>query len=313
MESDRYNKRQKGCCSKRDEDRISNLQDEILLHIFSFLSMNDVVRSSVLSRRWEHLWTNVQTLCFYGPTSFDRNALEKFVSFVNRTLFLLVSNNIHSFKLEGCVFNSKYKSEEAAKRTEEFCLLVDKWIQLLVQKKVRCLQLRFSFSGGYRYKVPCDLLINNTINDLYLGRCSIDAVRPIQWKCLKKLKLKRVELNDDLMQNILNGSPLLKDLHLALCHSINSLSITSSKLKKLRLYLGDDYSVLKLSAPYVQILSCGGDITKYHLVDVSSVVYFHGYSHSRRTIDDSYQPVVERILEKVRYAKECSISFQCIQ
>lgn len=40
-----------------DEDRISGLDKELLIHILSLLPTEDAVRTGVLSNRWAYLWT----------------------------------------------------------------------------------------------------------------------------------------------------------------------------------------------------------------------------------------------------------------
>ncbi|XP_024640659.1 F-box/FBD/LRR-repeat protein At2g04230 isoform X2 [Medicago truncatula] len=47
-----------------EEDIISTLPDAILCHILSFLETNYADATSVLSKRWNHLWRSVHTLRF---------------------------------------------------------------------------------------------------------------------------------------------------------------------------------------------------------------------------------------------------------
>ncbi|KAF9619430.1 hypothetical protein IFM89_007005 [Coptis chinensis] len=67
--------------SRGANDRISRLPDDVLIEILYFLDMKDIVKTGVLSRRWEHLWTNIWFLDFCGPSSCEREAREKFVGF----------------------------------------------------------------------------------------------------------------------------------------------------------------------------------------------------------------------------------------
>jgi hypothetical protein len=67
-------------------DRISGLDDDVLLHILSLVGdARDAVRTGALSRRWLGLWTRVPALRF-ASRSVSMADLERFVSFVNGVL-----------------------------------------------------------------------------------------------------------------------------------------------------------------------------------------------------------------------------------
>ncbi|GJN14898.1 hypothetical protein PR202_gb01772 [Eleusine coracana subsp. coracana] len=50
--------------SASDEDRLSALPDDVLVLILLRLYTKDAVRTSVLSRRWRHVWTLLPVLRF---------------------------------------------------------------------------------------------------------------------------------------------------------------------------------------------------------------------------------------------------------
>ncbi|RHN81316.1 putative F-box domain-containing protein [Medicago truncatula] len=56
-------------CSESDEeqDRLSNLSDELIIHILSFLTTKESYRTSVLSTRWESICTKIPNLDFELP------------------------------------------------------------------------------------------------------------------------------------------------------------------------------------------------------------------------------------------------------
>ena len=58
-------------------DRISELPDHLQQHILSSLSINEVVQSPILSKRWKHVWTAVPVLGFntilFGSTDHKKN------------------------------------------------------------------------------------------------------------------------------------------------------------------------------------------------------------------------------------------------
>ncbi|XP_061363428.1 putative FBD-associated F-box protein At5g22720 [Gastrolobium bilobum] len=82
---------------KVKEDTLSNLPDEIILHILSFLEAKTAVQMSVLSKRWRYLWTSLPVLDFLG-SSFDDPVI--FRCFVQHVLSRKdASNNLNMLKL----------------------------------------------------------------------------------------------------------------------------------------------------------------------------------------------------------------------
>ncbi|GKF83616.1 putative leucine-rich repeat domain-like protein, partial [Tanacetum coccineum] len=75
-----------GCNKKRmnvNADRLSNLPDEIIHKILSFVGMKDVVRTSSLSSRWRFLWTSMPYLYF---SSREFPSKKKFCRSVHKVL-----------------------------------------------------------------------------------------------------------------------------------------------------------------------------------------------------------------------------------
>ncbi|XVE50580.1 hypothetical protein DITRI_Ditri01bG0174300 [Diplodiscus trichospermus] len=89
-----------------DADRISNLPDEIISHILSFLSTKEAVRTSILSTRWRYCFAFVSNLDFELIANLrlspkKRNRLTKsFMNFVDRVLFLHNRTGIENFCLK---------------------------------------------------------------------------------------------------------------------------------------------------------------------------------------------------------------------
>jgi len=68
-----------------NEDRLSDLPEEVLLHILSLLDTKQAVQSCVLSTRWRHLWKRIPTLKLYA-SSFSTP--KQFAIFVYKILTL---------------------------------------------------------------------------------------------------------------------------------------------------------------------------------------------------------------------------------
>lgn len=80
-----------------DEDKLTNLPEEIITHILSFLPTKDAVRCSVLSTKWTHLRKNLTNLHFDDLLS-SATGEKSFINSVKTATF--ASNSIlHTFKL----------------------------------------------------------------------------------------------------------------------------------------------------------------------------------------------------------------------
>ncbi|KAJ0431823.1 putative F-box domain, leucine-rich repeat domain superfamily, F-box-like domain superfamily [Helianthus annuus] len=64
-------------------DRLSSLPDDLIHKILSFCSIKDAIGTSVLSSRWEYVWTSMPYLSF---SSEDFDTLPAFSKFVNHVL-----------------------------------------------------------------------------------------------------------------------------------------------------------------------------------------------------------------------------------
>ncbi|ESW24297.1 hypothetical protein PHAVU_004G118400 [Phaseolus vulgaris] len=63
-------------------DRLSELHDDVLLHIILFINTNTAVRISLLSKRWNNLWKCLTNLCFRRRSFKNITNYNKFVSHV---------------------------------------------------------------------------------------------------------------------------------------------------------------------------------------------------------------------------------------
>ncbi|KAF3948897.1 hypothetical protein CMV_025158 [Castanea mollissima] len=75
---------------------LHNLPEEILRYILSLLPTKDAIRTSVLCKRWEYLWTSIPNLNFSG---LEPDKRKQFMNFVERVLLLRDSSDIKTFTL----------------------------------------------------------------------------------------------------------------------------------------------------------------------------------------------------------------------
>ncbi|XXG69540.1 hypothetical protein AAC387_Pa06g2382 [Persea americana] len=136
------------------EDRISYLPDDILLHIFSFIPIRCAARTSVLSTRWKSLWTCNPTLDFSGckPTDIDR------------CLCLYRAPKVQIFDIQKSSVEYLYNNSwlEEAK-------VSDRWVRFAAMHRVEALSL-----GLLGEEFPASLLECQTLSQLMLQDVTFD-------------------------------------------------------------------------------------------------------------------------------------------
>ncbi|KAH9803548.1 F-box/FBD/LRR-repeat protein [Citrus sinensis] len=227
-----------GVCSNvggEDGDRLSNLPEPIVHHIFSFLETIDVVRVSAVSRKWRYLWLSIPYLNFniqnIWSNPLERWSLqttnEKFKDFVNWVLlFQNGSLSIHRFRLS-CL-----------NRVDDYTLY--KWIAVVARRNVQVLDLDIISDEPIklpRSLVTCESLVSLKLdfgNREYQGVLNLPTCAGFSW--LKSLDLQHVDVLDyNLFREFLSSCPLLENLYMKECffHNFSSLDISTTSLKYL--------------------------------------------------------------------------------
>ncbi|KAK2387729.1 FBD-associated F-box protein [Trifolium repens] len=116
-------------------DIISNLPDAVLCHILSFLETRQAVATSILSKRWKHLWLSVTVLDFSNTHVTNQEANFLFNDFVYSVLLSRDSAiPIKIFRL----FVVYHYTQPVNLRIPSFA----KWINFVQQRGVEYLDLR---------------------------------------------------------------------------------------------------------------------------------------------------------------------------
>ncbi|KAG2271558.1 hypothetical protein Bca52824_066113 [Brassica carinata] len=119
-------------------DLISNLPDEILQHIHCFIPIKVAITTSLLSRRWKHVWCEIPSL------SLDATILT--AASVNKTLSHYTAPKTKSFHLK------TYR--------REYTPHINRWIKFALSHNVENLSLDF-WVNSYPYKLP-DFFYNSS-------------------------------------------------------------------------------------------------------------------------------------------------------
>ncbi|KAL8466528.1 hypothetical protein ACS0TY_035559 [Phlomoides rotata] len=258
-------------------DRLSELPQSLIHHILSFLPMTDVVSTTILSKRWNNLWTTVPCLNFCYDLK--NSKLDSVRNFVNRVLMFWRGTKILKFKL---VMNYFFDLSLAG----DF----DLWVRFAVEYKVEDLSIDLKYNHNLLdwedvsvikgvYWAPQCLNSCSSIRKLTLRGCNLLIHGSPAWNQLKSLIFDGFGISGSLTNQILLGSPRLEVFELSFVETFEDLNIQSTSLKKLKIYKDfnmrysddDSHGLLRICCPNVEILEISGLLyDKYFLTNVVS-------------------------------------------
>nr|XP_010905719.1 F-box/LRR-repeat protein At4g14103-like [Elaeis guineensis] len=293
-------------------DRISSLPDSLLLVILSMLPTIDAVKTSIVSKRWRNLWTQLPHLDLqFSPESFTQNphhvrkARQKFLEFVSGCLILRNPDPLQRFRLS---FNFYERAKHSA--------MVGVWFRSALERHVKELILdvaRGGESGFYRhrdmYSLPTSLYRYELLTSLSLCYCEIKLpTNPLGWRLLRSLTLSLTTLSDDLLERIFLECSSLETLILKECDGKSARTVAAPNLKHLT--VDDLWYSLKLSAPNLVTLTVYGSVSRvtHSLKDLVSLVRAtiilrdagRGYYNSMERVADN---PLHRLLMDVHHAQ----------
>ncbi|MED6185831.1 hypothetical protein PIB30_060797 [Stylosanthes scabra] len=187
-------------------DMISYLPDDILLHILSFLPTRTSIATSLLSRRWRHLWKGVEVLdiedlSFCFPSVSDHDARKRFFAFANGVLSCHKAHRVLKFRLSGMVFSWKavdHLVESTIKpHLEDLCLSLNSSLQ--INRRLFCCISIFTCSSLVSLVLEGTLALHN-----YLSIVNLPSLKNL------KLNVHSVDL-----EKILSGCPVLETLNVS--------------------------------------------------------------------------------------------------
>ncbi|XP_056176149.1 F-box protein At4g22280-like [Syzygium oleosum] len=251
----------------RCSTQLGDLPDKILWHILSFLRLKDVVRTSTLSKRWEHLSKNNPRL---DASELDFPGQTLFVNFVDTALLL------QDFPLKRFSISCQTDFDRSH---------IDAWITAAVRRRVEELHVR-RHGGLLEYVLPSCVFNCETLIELRLFM--LHQLRLPALVCLKNLKvltLAWVDFGGDSSVEKLLSCPSLEELSLIACkwRRLKVLHISAPKLLRLDIVEDSFYKNLE-STFYVGI----------HGAHIESFTY-SGQFIDRYTISSSSSLVVARI------------------
>ncbi|CAH2059810.1 unnamed protein product, partial [Thlaspi arvense] len=203
------------------EDRISALPDDLLVHILTFVPTKKVGATMLLSKRWRTTWTMVPQLDY---RDIDYGAIRK--SFVGGLIARLFGKSDEQrYRSIWPLLDGSLQAHKAPVLEKLTIVLLGprcpvdadmgKWIANAVERKVRELVFRLSWSAGPTTGLPKSLYTCDTLYTLCLrDKILVDVPSPACLPSLQRLYLYSVVYKDeDSHVRLLSSCPILKALY----------------------------------------------------------------------------------------------------
>ncbi|EYU25320.1 hypothetical protein ABFS82_10G119500 [Erythranthe guttata] len=230
-----------------DDDRISQLPDDILVVILSLLSLKEAARASILSSRWTNLWKHTLSLDFDAENSMCKLARErelemeeglKYVEWVNSVLQSHRAVTLREFRI---CFDLSEPSH----------IVLTKWLEYALARQVQRLEFDLSAANSRRFG-RTDL--NYVFPQELLTESNHHTRTRFGFKHLKELSFRFVTVTREAIEFFLNNCPFLENLIVHKTKKISTLEVCGSSLalKHLELFGLDS---VKVSAPNLTSLS----------------------------------------------------------
>ncbi|CAA0822395.1 Unknown protein [Striga hermonthica] len=238
-------------------DRISELPEPIIHHIFARLKcFRDVVRTSILSKKWKNTFDSYLTFefderWFRVPKAVGKHKRikarelqkKKFKGYVNRSIemrlnpvpcidkFRLYVNNV-DIRLNDCM---------------------QCWVHAAVDKNVKELDIQVNTNGKY-FSLPSAVLLSTSIASLKLsGYLSLGSTS-LGMSNLRELSIKgSLRINEAVIQQFEKCCPLMEDLRLVHCNGIYVISFLSlMKLRRVELHECEKVGYIEIASPNLE-------------------------------------------------------------
>ncbi|CAN6586494.1 unnamed protein product [Malus baccata var. baccata] len=249
-----------------DLDRISTLPNEVLVSILSLLPLKEAQATSVLSRRWQHVWRHVlastttldfdaeKTLCSLADLREGARELEirKYVDWVNSVMEQHQGPTVEQFRV--CFdLDPRFSSS------------IDKWIQFAMKKGVQMLELDLLSYGVFPrkffpcYTFPHELLgiqKDSTVKHLCSDIPSPNPCACIGLKSLTVLNFKSVDVDGDVLEYFLSNCPVLERLLVDDSPNLRNLSVVGPSISL-------KYLVIQQCSSFKSIEICDANLVSF--------------------------------------------------
>ena len=249
-------------------DRISDLPEFIMHHILSFLPRKEAGKTSLLSKKWNCVWSSFPILDFdqchyvknngslYQGTR-NKKRVKRFMNIVDKSFgrFHEHKFRLQKFKLHMTLVDFKLAS------------LVDKWIEWAFAHDAKEIDL-VVMTREKTYALTRATFVEQSTNGCKLERAFSRSA--VKFYSLQKLSLRDICVNEETIQDIIHTCPFITDVDIIVCKGLKTVEI--SKLPKLRYFNlvshKRDVECVKIEAPNLQYFRFSG--SEQCLLDITA-------------------------------------------
>ncbi|RZC45528.1 hypothetical protein C5167_038481 [Papaver somniferum] len=300
-------------------DRISNLPENLIHHILSFMDMTQVVHTCVLSKRWKNLWAITSILNLFSLAISNKNQnsavpFQKFIKFVDQIFILRDNSNIQSVNLV-CGKQRNFVIDISIMTAS-----LTTWIVAAVRSNIQELYLDIAAVKISRFP-QCLFTCTSLIKlELKLGGNSSIIVLPSSMDLLRLTFMNLDSLPSDvnLTNRLFSKCPVLESLIIKGRLGHMDLQISSLTLKHLTMVDFVSKSKVKVDAPNLVYFKCRDFISKLYFLEnlvslVTADIYMSATKDEAGKIED-YTKNHWLFLTALSNAKEIRLSewFLCL-
>lgn len=254
------------------EDRISQMPDDVLCRILSLLDTFEAVQTTLLSKRWNNLWTSLSNLKFhFGCFHVSYFRSDRVMTFFDRVVSLHDSTDIQKFSFCMTLFFC------TTSILAEHFRRIHRWICSVIEHNVVELDLsiRLHEFNGMPFLLPHCLFVCKTLVVLKVDSSCITYSNFPTTGCFPSLKVLCVSVmypKDASIEKLFTCCPVLEELTLKgiLGSEVLNINISSPELKTLKIDLNFDHAHLPAYNFFI-------NAPKLENFDVSDPLFYSNY------------------------------------
>ncbi|KAH7860161.1 hypothetical protein Vadar_010084 [Vaccinium darrowii] len=256
---------------KTEVDRFSYLTDSLILIVISFLPFEEAAKTSVLSKRWRHLWHETKKIEFDQSFFIKQQSGEESNKIQRRAFIDFCKHWIQTYN-PGLTAN---EFRLALSNPQENDTDTQLFIRFAVDHRVKALDLDFSRpkwdenSLGDEnqvglFELPPFVYEHKGLESLTLFSCNFRVSLLNKFLALKSISLGGVKLTSSCLKELISNCPLLESLSMKNCSDVGCINISSTTLTSLVIdKCSDLQNWIAIDVPKLRIFKYSGQLVHF--------------------------------------------------